>query len=168
MVALRGVAQTRHASRNRCRARVYAAGRFLSVDPFMYAYLYSTGGRTVSISQLALVLHSFLSYEGTAPEGIPFIHRRLSHRVLGHSNLPLRRTRGSALVRHTLTSLRLVYMKLRLRGVFDGKLEELYCAGKQHVRDCAHLCTCKTTTTTAAAATSPNQPRSRRRPRRPP
>ena len=45
----------------------------------------------------------------------------------------LRRARGSALVRHTLTWLRLVYKKLRLRGVFDEELGELYCARKQHV-----------------------------------
>ena len=44
------------------------------LDPFMYKCFYSTGRRTVSISQLASVLH-FLSYKGSAlEEGIPFIH----------------------------------------------------------------------------------------------
>ena len=80
----------------------------------------------------------------------------------------LRRAFRSALVRHTLTSLRLVHMKLRLRGVFDEKLEEPYRVRKKHVRECAHLGSCDTTTKTAAAATSPNPPHSRRRPRRPP
>ena len=59
-------------------------------------------------------------------------------------------------------------MKLRLRGVFDEKLEEPYRVRKKHVRECAHLGSCDTTTKTAAAATSPNPPHSRRRPRRPP
>ena len=137
------------------------------LDPFMYAYFYSTGGRTVSISQLASALHSFLSYEGSAPEeGIPFIHHRLSHRVLGHSRLPLsaslRKALGSAPVKAHLTSLQLVYKEVRLIGVFDEKLGGLYRARKQHVRDCAHLSTCEATTTTAA--TLPNRPRSCRHP----
>ena len=53
-------------------------------------------GRSMSFAQLASVLLVFLSSERTATtEVIPFIHRRLSHRVLGHSHLPLRVTKES-------------------------------------------------------------------------
>ena len=83
-------AQTRHTGHDRCGVRVYAAGGSVSTRPIhVRVFLFHRKVNSVNLSAcFGLALVSVLGRDGPGG-GIPFVRRRLSHRVLGHSNLHL-------------------------------------------------------------------------------